>query len=83
VNWIALATIFMVPVMPRRCATILQAEVARIIRAAKQAGAPAVAVYMRDGTIITVPLNPNAVGPPTPLRLTEENKHSDDDEIVL
>jgi hypothetical protein len=69
--------------MPRRAATITQAEYARVLRAAKQAGAPAAAVYMRDGTIITVPLNPNAVGPPTPLRLTEENKHLDDDEIVL
>jgi hypothetical protein len=69
--------------MPRRPATILQADIARVIRAAKQVGAPAIAVYMRDGTIITVPLNPNAVGPPTPLRLLEENKHLDDDEIVL
>ena len=69
--------------MPRRPATILQADIARVIRAAKQVGAPAIAVYMRDGTIITVPLSPNAVGPPTPLRLLEENKHLDDDEIVL
>jgi hypothetical protein len=39
--------------MPRRPATITQADVARTIRAAKQAGAGAVEVR-RDGTIIVL-----------------------------
>jgi len=39
--------------MPRRAAIITQADVARTIRAAKQAGADAVEVR-RDGTIVVL-----------------------------
>jgi hypothetical protein len=45
--------------MPRRHATITQADVARIIRAAKQAGAVEVAVPMRDGPPIVVRFSPS------------------------
>jgi|HubBroStandDraft_1064217.scaffolds.fasta_scaffold2609872_2 hypothetical protein len=47
--------------MPRRKANITQADVARIIRAAKQQGAPAVEVRP-DGTIL-VRLTEPAPGP--------------------
>jgi hypothetical protein len=52
--------------MSRRAATITQADVARAIRAAKQAGADAVEVR-RDGTIV-VRLNAPPITPeePTP-----------------
>lgn len=44
--------------MPRRPATITQADVARTIRAAKQAGADSVEVLTRDGAKIIVRLVP-------------------------
>jgi hypothetical protein len=43
--------------MPRRAATITQADVARAIRAAKQAGAESVEVRP-DGTIVVLLRNP-------------------------
>ena len=46
--------------MPRRRAQITQAEVARIIRAAKQAGASEVIVPIGESTLI-VRLNPSTV----------------------
>jgi len=42
--------------MPRRCATILQAEVARIIRAAKQGGASTVEVPLPSGEVVVIRL---------------------------
>jgi hypothetical protein len=45
--------------MSRRPATVTQSDVARVIRAAKQAGAPAVQVC---GNVITILLN----APPAP-----------------
>jgi hypothetical protein len=59
--------------MPRRPATITQADIARIIRAAKQAGAAEVVVEVGDASI-TVRLEPS----------TEDNKTlAYDGEIVL
>jgi hypothetical protein len=68
--------------MARRAATITQAEYARVLRAAKQIGAPAAQVQMPDGTIVLVPLNwvPGQASVTIPLL---ENKHSDDEEIDL
>lgn len=43
--------------MSRRPATLLQADVARVIRAAKQAGASEVEVRSKDGTAIVVRLH--------------------------
>ena len=48
--------------MPRRPATITQADVARTIRAAKQAGAGAVEVR-RDGTIVVLLTAPPPLAP--------------------
>jgi hypothetical protein len=42
--------------MPRRPAQITQAEVARIIRAAKQAGAPEVVVKIGNEVSVRIPL---------------------------
>lgn len=46
--------------MPRRPALLTQAEVARAVRGARQAGAHAVEIK-RDGTIVVqlIPLSPN------------------------
>jgi hypothetical protein len=43
--------------MPRTPANITQADVARTIRAARQAGARAVEVKFKDGTTVTVRLD--------------------------
>ena len=59
--------------MPRRPATILQADVARVIRAAKQAGASEVVVKVGD-QVITVKLGQSTA----PLKPLEQ-----DEEIVL
>ena len=59
--------------MPRRAAQITQAEVARIIRAAKQAGASEVVVKIGEQSVI-VKLGQST----TPLRALEQ-----DEEIVL
>jgi hypothetical protein len=45
--------------MPRRPANITQADVARIIRAAKQAGAAEVAIPVRGGDPVVVRLSPS------------------------
>ncbi len=50
--------------MPRTPANLTQADVARVIRAAKQAGAPGVEIRI-GGTVVWVPLNESA-----PLRVT-------------
>ena len=49
--------------MSRRAATIAQADVARAIRAARQAGADAVEIIQRDGAKIRVILNAPPVAP--------------------
>jgi hypothetical protein len=59
--------------MPRRAATIQQADIARIIRAAKQEGASEVVVQMPGQVTIRIKLTP----PP------EKNKHFEDEEIIL
>jgi hypothetical protein len=46
--------------MPRRPASITQADVARVIRAAKQAGAAEVEVRLGDGAQIVVRLSASA-----------------------
>jgi hypothetical protein len=43
--------------MPRTPANVTQADIARTIRAARQAGARAVEVKYRDGTTLTVRLD--------------------------
>jgi hypothetical protein len=48
--------------MPRRPASITQADVARIIRAAKQAGAAEVAIPVRNGPPVIVRLT-SSTGP--------------------
>lgn len=61
--------------MPRRPALLTQAEVARAVRGARQAGAHAVEIK-RDGTIIVqlVPLSPN---------LTPAESESVDEERIV
>lgn len=62
--------------MPRTAARITQADVARAIRAAKQAGAGAVALQ-QDGTILILLKEP-------PLRATEPTPPVDEGpEVVL
>lgn len=56
--------------MPNRRATITQADVARVIRAAKQAGASTVDVPVGD-KLITVHLEPSTA-PVVPLAESEE-----------
>jgi hypothetical protein len=59
--------------LPNRHATTTQADVARVLRAAKQIGVPAVQVQMPGGPVITIPLN----GEPIPL-----NSAKEDDKII-
>jgi hypothetical protein len=59
--------------MPRRRATVDQASIARVVRAAKQAGASAVEVQQPDGAIIRILVN-------TPTLTPEQ---SSDHDIVL
>lgn len=61
--------------MPRRPARYTQADVARAIRAAKQAGAGTVRV-MPDGTIQIDVQPTNGVGP-------QQNGVATDDEVIL
>jgi hypothetical protein len=49
--------------MSRRPAAITQADVARAIRAAKQAGAAAVEVRVGDKATIVIRLSPTSTGP--------------------
>jgi hypothetical protein len=51
--------------MPRRPATITQADVARAIRAAKQAGAAEVVVHIGKDAKIVVRLNSTGDQPPS------------------
>jgi hypothetical protein len=57
--------------MPRRRATVDQASIARVLRAAKQAGVAAVEVQQPDGAIYSPPLSP------------EQSDHSTDRDIIL
>jgi hypothetical protein len=60
--------------MPRTPATVTQADVARILRAAKQAGATTVEIPLPDGQVVIVHLD----------KQDEKNKHfTSDGEIVL
>jgi hypothetical protein len=49
--------------MPRRAATVSQADISRTIRAARQAGADAVEVIQCNGTKIRVILNAPPLAP--------------------
>jgi hypothetical protein len=49
-------------IMPRRPAQVTQAEVARIIRAAKQAGASEVVVKIGNELSVRIPLAPDKCG---------------------
>jgi hypothetical protein len=52
------------PKVPRRRAAVTQAQIARIIRAAKQAGATEVEVRLSDSASVLVHLEPdNSVAP--------------------
>lgn len=59
--------------MPRTPASVTQADVARVIRAAKQAGAPGVEIRMGD-TVLWVPLSGDGRPPSTepPMAKAEE-----------
>lgn len=57
--------------MPRRRAEITQADVARALRAAKQAGAAQVEVYSKDGARIVIRLAPSTE-PDTPVEPPRE-----------
>ena len=57
--------------MPRRPATLTQADVARIIRAAKQAGAAEVVVKIGEASI-TVRLGPSTEDNRTPFVYNQE-----------
>jgi hypothetical protein len=59
--------------VPRRAATIQQADIARIIRAAKQEGATEVVVEMPGQVNIRIKLTSDP----------EKNKHFEDGEIIL
>ena len=56
--------------MPRRPATITQADVARVIRAAKQAGAAAVELKLDGTLVIRLQLSPETTD--TPVVLAKE-----------
>jgi hypothetical protein len=58
--------------MPRRAATVTEAELRRAIRAGKKEDASEVVVTIPGGTIITYRLNTEG-----------ENKHFDEEEVVL
>ena len=60
--------------MPHRPATITQADVARVIRAAKQAGASSVEVHTPGQATIIIRLNPSTA---------EQTALAPNDEIVL
>jgi hypothetical protein len=57
--------------MPRRPARITQADVARVIRAAKQAGADHVEVRL-DGTIVVMLVPDTGMRQPDPLAVAKE-----------
>ena len=49
--------------MPRRPARVTQADIARAIRAAEQAGSPRTVEITPDGTIKLVPVEPKTAKP--------------------
>jgi hypothetical protein len=49
--------------MSRRPASITQAEVKRMIRAARQAGLEKIEVKLTDGTVISIPLSTGTAKP--------------------
>jgi hypothetical protein len=48
--------------MPRRAATITQADIARVVRAAKQAGAAEVELRLSEHSTIVIRLGPSTGG---------------------
>jgi hypothetical protein len=62
--------------MPRRPAIFDQASIARVLRAAKQAGAAAVEVQQPDGAIIRILVNSPPLAP-------EQPDHSANRDIIL
>jgi hypothetical protein len=56
----------------RTPANVTQADIARTIRAAKQAGAPAVEIKYADGTVIRVPLTDSVETADAPLAPVKE-----------
>jgi len=62
--------------MPRRRATVDQASIARVLRAAKQAGVAVVEVQQPDGAIIRILVNSSALTP-------EQPDHSANRDIIL
>jgi hypothetical protein len=62
--------------MPRRRATVDQASIARVLRAAKQAGACAVEVQQPDGAIIRILVNSPPLAP-------EQRDHLPNRDIIL
>jgi hypothetical protein len=58
--------------MPRRPASITQADVARAVRAAKQAGAAEVEVRVGDKSKIVIRLKPSTTAEAPPLEETGE-----------
>jgi hypothetical protein len=61
--------------MPRRAASVSQADIARAIRAARQTGADAVEVIQCNGTTIRVILNAPPVAPSDDPFETWEREH--------
>lgn len=61
--------------MPRRAASVSQADIARAIRAARQTGADAVEVVQCNGTTIRVILNAPPVAPSDDAFETWEREH--------
>ena len=62
--------------MPRRPATVDQASIARVLRAAKQAGMAAVEVQQPGGAIIRILVNSPPLAP-------EQPDHSPNRNIIL
>jgi hypothetical protein len=52
--------------MPRRRAEITQADVARAVRAARQAGAKTVEIKVGQSAVITIRLEPSTAPDPAP-----------------
>jgi acetolactate synthase regulatory subunit len=55
--------------MPRRPARFTQADIERVIRAARKQGATAASVKMADGTEIKIELSPESTRPNGPGKL--------------
>jgi hypothetical protein len=61
--------------LPNRPATFVQADIARIFRAAKEVGVPAVQIQMPGGPLITIPLNGD-------MPLLNNSSKNDDTKII-